>query len=144
MKRWRGLVKIVLDTNIIVSGLISNTGAPALLLRAWLDGKFTLITSKGQLKELCHVLEYDRLRSRISPEQRKNLLKNIDVEAIVCDILPDIDISPDPDDNITLATAIAGKANLIITGDKRHMLALEKVESIPIITARDALEQINL
>lgn len=135
---------IVLDTNVIVSGLISKNSPPAKLLKAWLDGKFTLLTSNAQLEELRHVLEYDRLLSRISPEQRKNLLKNIDVEAIVCDILPDIDISPDPDDNIILATALAGKVDLIITGDKRHMLALEKVESIPIITARDAFDRINL
>ena len=48
--------------------------------------------------------------------------------------------SPDPKDDVILATAVAGQAALLVTGDKRDILALGTVEDIPICTARDALQ----
>ena len=50
-----------------------------------------------------------------------------------------VNLSPDSIDNPILAAAIAGKANLIVSGDKRHRLALGKVKGIPVVTAREAL-----
>ena len=52
-------------------------------------------------------------------------------------------LSPDPKDNPILAAAIAAKADLIVSGDKKHMLALGAVGSIPIVTARDALVRLR-
>ncbi len=54
-----------------------------------------------------------------------------------------MDISPDPKDNPILAAALAGKADLIVSGDKKHVLALGAVEGIPIVTARDALDRLG-
>jgi len=53
-----------------------------------------------------------------------------------------MDLSSDPKDNPILAAAIAGKADLIVSDDKRHMLALGHVEGIPMVTARDALDRL--
>ena len=52
-------------------------------------------------------------------------------------------LSPDPTDNQILATAIAGGADLIVSGDKKHMLALREVDGISIVTARKALELLH-
>ena len=52
-------------------------------------------------------------------------------------------LSSDPKDNPISAAAIAGKADLIVSGDKRHMLVLGQLEGIPILTARDALDRLN-
>ena len=62
--------------------------------------------------------------------------------ALVLDEPPEVDLSPDPKDNLILAAAVAGMANLIVSGDKKHMLVLGKVEGIPVVTAREALERI--
>ena len=45
--------------------------------------------------------------------------------------LPEVNASPDPDDNPILATAIAGRAGLVVSGDKKHMLALGHIDGIP-------------
>ena len=45
-----------------------------------------------------------------------------------------VNLSPDSTDNPILAAAVAGKANLIVSGDKRHMLALGTVKGIPVVT----------
>ncbi len=66
------------------------------------------------------------------------------VRAIVVEEIPKVDLSPDPDDNPVLAAAIAGGANLVGSGDKKHVLALGEVAGIPIVTARQALERLAL
>jgi predicted nucleic acid-binding protein len=67
------------------------------------------------------------------------MLTGITTYAISVTSLPIVSYSPDPDDNIILATAIAGRADYLVSGDKSDLLALKKVEDIPIITARQAL-----
>jgi len=60
-------VQILLDTNVIISGLLSGKGPPGRLLQAWLDGWFDLVTSHVQLDELRQALGYEKLRDRINP-----------------------------------------------------------------------------
>ena len=67
---------------------------------------------------MLRALGYERLRDRISLEQARDFLENIEAAAIVVSSMPEIDFSSDPDDNIILATAIAGSADLIVSGDK--------------------------
>jgi len=136
-------VRIVLDTNVIVAGFISPNGPPAKLLAAWLDGDFWLVTSTFQLDELNRVRSYDRLRDRFAPGHAEDFLRNIPARAdVIGDELPGIDLSPDPDDNRILATAVAGKADLIVSGDKNDVIELGTVEGIPIVTARQALHRL--
>ena len=54
-----------------------------------------------------------------------------------------MNLSPDPKDNPILAAAIAGKADLIVSGDKKHMLALGTVEGVPVVTAREAMGRLS-
>jgi predicted nucleic acid-binding protein len=63
-------------------------------------------------------------------------------KAIVLDDLSPVDHSPDPDDNFILAAAVAAKADLIVSGDKNHVLDLGEVEGIPIVSPREALERL--
>ena len=144
MKRWLGPVQILLDTNIIVSGLISGNGPPRQLLWGWQQEKFVLVTSFEQIAELARVVGYGRLRQRIDPRIATRTIKTM---SVVGHVVPDarpVNYSPDPDDNIILATAIAGGADLIVSGDKRDMLALGQVGGIRIVTARGAVEQLKL
>jgi predicted nucleic acid-binding protein len=71
------------------------------------------------------------------------LLGTLGTVAIVVEELPQIELSVDPDDNVILATAVAGRADLLVTGDKSGLLALKAVRGIPIVTPRDALGPIS-
>ena len=55
--------------------------------------------------------------------------------------LPSVDYSPDPDDNAIIATALESGAKFLVSGDKSDLLALKKVKSIPILTARRAVNR---
>ena len=131
-------MRIVLDTNIFVSALISGEGSPGQVLAAVKRERITLVTSVYQIDELRDVLARDRLKPYIRPEEADDLLYHLEAVGMVIGELPDVSLSPDPKDNPILATAVAGEAELIVSGDKGDMLALGHVEGIPIVTARDA------
>jgi putative PIN family toxin of toxin-antitoxin system len=132
-------VRILLDTNVIISGLLSSAGPPGKLVQGWLDGTFELVTSQVQLEELRRALDYERLRDRISPDQARDILENMEVAVLVVPTVGAVHFSSDPDDNMILATAIAGRADLIVSGDKPGLLHLGAVEGIRIVTPREAL-----
>jgi predicted nucleic acid-binding protein len=56
--------------------------------------------------------------------------------------LPEVSYSVDLADNLILATAIAGRVDMLVSGDHQHVLPLGVVEGIPIVTPREALERI--
>ena len=137
-------MRIVFDTNVLISGLISRGSAPAELIEVWHSNRFTLITSREQLLELRRVLNYPKIKKYIRPDQAKTLMDTIVSAAyLVPDILPDVNVSTDPDDNLIIATAIAGNAHLLVSGDKSHLISLSEVQGIPICTPRNAIRIIQ-
>jgi predicted nucleic acid-binding protein len=61
-------VRVVLDTNVLVSGLLSAKGPPGQLLGLWgEDARFTLVTAVAQLDEVLRVAEYPKIRRRVTP-----------------------------------------------------------------------------
>lgn len=58
------MIKAVVDTNTIVSAVISPKGLPGRIYQAWLKGKFSLVTSPPVIAETTRVLNYARIRSR--------------------------------------------------------------------------------
>ena len=142
--RSRKPVRIVLDTNILASALIHGDGPPGRVLAAVKHDGVTPITSAAQLHELRDVVSRAQLGRYIRREEAEDLIRNLEAVAdVVAADLPDVDASPDPDDNFILGTAIAGRADMIISGDKKHMLSLGHVDGVPIITAADALDRLH-
>jgi hypothetical protein len=136
-------VRIVLDTNILVSALIESRGPSAVLLNAWRDSAFALVSSRAQLEELRDVLARPRLQKWITSNEAAKLLDSFPEQAVMVEPAEGIDLSPDPDDNAIIATAIAGRADMIVSGDKSHMLSLGYAAGIPIVTPRDAIDRLG-
>jgi putative PIN family toxin of toxin-antitoxin system len=136
-------VRIVLDTNILVSALLSPSGPPFQLLSMWESGDFELVISRQQRDEVARVLGYKHLSSRISAEQAAQLVTSLEYAAVVVGDLPSVDLSSDPADNLILASAVAGQADLVVTGDKRHLLAIGAIGDISIVSATEAVQRIQ-
>lgn len=94
-------------------------------------------------RELRAVTSRPHLRSRIAPEEVEALIYSMEAVGVIVSELPEIDLSSDPKDNPILATAIAGEADFIVSGDKSHMQNLGQAQGIPILTPRDALERLK-
>ena len=133
-------MRVVLDTNILIGALITKGTPPDSLYRAWLRNEIELVTSTAQIRELADVLARERLQRFLDADEATAIVENIGTRAVILDQLPSVSHLPDPMDNRILATAIAGGADLIVSGEKKHMLALREVDGIPIVTARQALE----
>lgn len=136
-------MKLVLDTNILVSAVINPNGNPRNLFDRWLNGELELATSLFQLDELARVLTYPRLQRYLRHNEAELLLARLREAATVVDDLPEINLSPGPDDNFILATAIAAEANALVTGDKRDLLSLEKVREVRIVTVAECIRQLE-
>jgi len=132
-------VRLVIDTNILVSALLAGTSLPAHLIVLWREGCFDLLTSAEQLDELMRVTRYPKIRERLAPALAGRLINELRDLAILLTGLPVASASPDPHDNYLLAMAASGSADFLVTGDKRDLLALRLFEGTKTITVRDFL-----
>lgn len=137
-------MRVILDTNILLSALISTEGSPAKLADAWLDGQFTLISHALQLQELRDITRREEIRRIIKPARAGRLVNQILTMAEMPDKLPWVERSPDPRDDFLLALCEAGSVDWLITGDKRDLLALKRHGSTRIATAMTLAKELKL
>jgi uncharacterized protein len=133
-------MRVVLDTNIIVSALIAPAGKPAAIIDAWLDGKFTLLTSTTHVDELRATLQKPRVAELVKPYKAGRLVNQVRKLAEDIDPLPSVERSPDPTDDFLLALSEGGKADYLVTGDKSGLLALGRHKSARIVSAKEFAE----
>ena len=127
----RSVPKVVLDTNIFISGIFWN-GTPNKVLKLADSGKMLVFVSLEILNEVEDVLIGDFKLSKEMAHRRLDYIKGI-ATAILPSMRLDI-VKDDPDDNKVLECAVACGADYIITGDK-HLLTLKDYNGIQIITA---------
>ncbi len=132
-------MRLVIDTNVLISGLLVGTSLPAHLLVLWRDGWFDLLTSVDQLEELMRVTRYPKIRERLAPALAGRLINELRDLAVLLRDLPVVTASPDPADNYLLAMASVGSADCLVTGDKRHFLTLKHHDGAKIMTVREFL-----
>lgn len=128
-------MKVVLDTNILISALISKTAAPHHIYQAWRDKRLTVLTCAEQLIEVREVTRRVAVALRIKPAEAGRLVNSLRDLAVVLSDLPQVRLSPDPKDDFILALAQAGGARYVVTGDKSGLLALKEHAGSKIVTA---------
>ena len=131
--------KVVVDTNILISGLIA-TGPSHILLSLWRNKQFILITSHPLMNELITALTRPKITRRISAIDAKDFVKLLAEKAVMT--TPDIKIDEcrDSKDNKVLECAVAGKADSIVTGDE-DLLVLNPFRNVEIIRVRDFIKR---
>jgi putative PIN family toxin of toxin-antitoxin system len=133
-------MRLVLDTNVLVSALLGTGSPPSQLFALWSRGRYQLLTADLQLEELRRVTRYPKIRKRLRPAQAGELVNALYELAERVEPLPAVTASPDPADNVMLAIAQAGEADYVVSGDKRHLLSLERHGNTRIVTVRTMLE----
>jgi len=137
--------RVVLDTNQFVSSLLKKEGPSAQLLQAWRDRLYLLIVSPFILEEMKRVLSLPKIRKKynVSSQDVRALISLLENEAMQFPATTPISvITADPSDNFILATALEGRADWLVSGD-RHLLQLQSFRNIPIVTARFFLSQLS-
>jgi hypothetical protein len=134
-------MRVVLDTNILISALIVQSGTPGLIYRSWIDGHFILLTCHLQLDELRLTLKKPKLAARIRPHRAGRLVNELKDLAVSVDPLPDVKRSSDPMDDFLLAAAEAGTADYLVSGDKSGLLYLRRHKGTRIVPASEFVER---
>ena len=127
-------MRVVLDTNIFISALISETGPPYQAYNAWVDRRFDLISSEDQITELRRISRYAKLEKLVPKPVFGNLINAIRKTALIEAAKVTVDLL-DPDDAFLLGLASAGNADYLVTGDKRaDLLAMGTYGRTKIVT----------
>jgi putative PIN family toxin of toxin-antitoxin system len=137
-------MRVVLDTNILLSALINPHGVRAELIVAWRDQRLALVTSIEQLVELGDVARRSVLRTRIVPARVGRFIHDLRRFAEVLRRLPQLDRSSDPADNFLLAMAQVGKVDYLVFGDRRGVLALKTHGVTRLVRARELLKVLGI
>lgn len=118
-----------MDPGVLISARISSggSGAPAELLRAWLDGAFDLIVSEKLLEELEWVLQRQKFRRYTTTDETRQYVALLNRLAITMKdpALENVGLTPDRKDDYLVALARASGAHFLISGDA-HLTDLEK------------------
>ena len=140
----RSVPRTVFDTNLLVSYLLVHRPPIATLIDEHLaHERFTLVGAAELLEELARVLRYPRLQRYYDAATRDRFVALIAALSELVELPAEIPpISRDPDDDRVIACAVAGCADVIVSGDN-DLLDLEQVGSIPILTAAQFLARLE-
>ncbi len=133
------MIRAVLDTNIFVSGFLGK-GPPNKILKAWSKANFKLIVSD----EI--VMEYETVLNRVLDHSPLLVNRTIESVSLHAEYVQPLALTPklcrDPNDEIFIQTAVAGRANYVVSGDK-DLLVLNPIMNIQILTPRAFLQIIE-
>ena len=127
-------MRAVVDTNILVRALIKPEGTVGPVLRRLRDAAYRLVYSESLLAELVDVLGRPRIRDKygIGTDDVATVLTLIDLRGELVVPRRRIDVCRDPKDNQVLEAAVAGRADIMVSGDD-DLLVLNPFEGIPIV-----------
>lgn len=139
------MLRAVLDTNVFVSGLKSQKASPGQIIDAWMQKRFTVITSPQLLAEIHEVLMRPAILVLLkkTPHEVNEFIKLLIQKTFVTEGKLEIDVlKNDPDDNMVLATAIEGQATCLVTGNTKHFPSKE-YQGIKILTPQEFIALLN-
>ena len=130
-------MKIVLDTNVFISGIFFS-GPPLQILKAWKDQKIQLVLSKEILNEYQRVAE--ELSKKFSSVDIEPILELLTIYGEIVETKGiSVSICEDPDDNMFIECVIASNSKIIVSGDK-HLLKISGYQDIDVVKPRDFVD----
>jgi len=130
-------MRVVIDTNVLISRFLSPTGIPAKLMHMWQHhAAFNVVVSQVVLQEYEAALTYPHIqaRHRLTKEEIMTFLTLFSQLALLVAPREDLPVlARDPDDTIFLATALAGNAEYLVSGD-RDLLEIRTYQGIRVLT----------
>lgn len=138
-------MRLVLDTNVVASAVLWG-GVPRQLLQDGREKRLSLFTSIRLLAELTDILVRPKFERKLAASGL-TIEQIVDRYAELAAVVQPAAIAPtvldDPDDDQVLACAVAARADLIVSGDRRHLLPLSSFVGRPIVSPAEALRIIS-
>jgi uncharacterized protein len=143
------VVRAVVDSNIWVSAAIKPCGLPGQILSAYREDRFTLLVSEPLLDELAEVLGRPKFARRgVSSQEVDSLLALLRSAAEHVSVEGTLSVCRDPEDDVVIETAIGGRADVLVSGDRDLTETAEVAEclaraGIRVLTVRQFLQELN-
>lgn len=144
------MIRAVADTNVVIAAALNPRGTPARVLAVARES-FQLVWSAGIVAECLRVLAYERVAKRLraagGEDAAHALLTRLatGAEIVAPDLIPAIRIvEGDPSDDLLIATALGGRASVLVTGDRKHLLAMREFAGVRIIDAATFARELGL
>ena len=137
------MIRAVLDTNVLASGILGFAAAdraPGRILRLWRDQRFVLIISADILAELLDTLAKPYFQRQLDPEQRAAAQLLLETEAVSTPVTTQVSgVATHPKDDLVLAAAVSARVDYFVTGDK-PLQRLSAYRGIRILAPREFLD----
>ena len=134
-------MKVVFDTNVVASASFWR-GTPFECLAAWAQGRCGAVVSPALLAEYHETIEELRL-----DYPRREPVEWVDALTESAELIFPTEratgATPDPGDEMVLECALAAEADFLVSGDKKHLLALKQFQGIPIVSPAEFLRKIT-
>ena len=129
------MIRAVLDCNVVVTAALSAGKCAELLSRVRRRNGFELVWSPPIVAECLRVIEYPKLAGRFRTDPRLLVERAMaSAHMVATDLLPAVDVvKSDPSDNVYLATALAGGARWVVSGNTRHLTPLDGYAGLRIV-----------
>lgn len=122
-------MRVVIDTNVFVSGLMLPTSVPGRILTAAIAGGFEIVLCEAMLEEIGAALHYPKVRKRIALSDME-LDRCMQALRFIADVVDPsgatVSVPGDRDDDVILATLVVGKADWLVTGDAALLALADK------------------
>lgn len=136
-------MRVVLDSNILLSALISPHAPPHRIYQAWRQGVFELVTCEEQVDEIRRASRYPKLKSILQPHRVGFMLSQMRMSLVREPLSTAGHETIDPDDAWLLALADKARAHYLVTGDKRAgLLSRATIGETQILTASAFCEKV--
>jgi len=134
------VLRVVLDTNQLVSSLIATRGLQRQLIDAWRQRAYLLLVGPRQVDEAGEVLRRDKIAKKypITPGDREGFLQLLRQDALLLAEAPAPGVCRDPDDDALLGCAAAGGADYLVTGDD-DLMSVRRYGGVAVVSAREFL-----
>lgn len=133
-------MRVVLDANIVISFMISRGETISAIFESWAKESFIFLTSREILIEIDEVIDRLIKRKIIDLQTAISIIRRLRKDTYKVKVTSNIDISKNNKDNRYLACALDGKADFLVTGDRKHLLSIKKIGKTKIISPKDFLE----
>ena len=134
--------RVACDTNVLVSALIAG-GPPSRIIEETVDGNLDLVLLEPAMVELGRILS-EKLGFAIERlKQVQALLSEIAIESQPTSVRSPEALTDDPDDDLILACAVEAQVDVLISGDRKHLLPLGKHRGVRILTPQAFLAELR-
>lgn len=133
-------MRVVIDVNIWISFMLTRGETIASLFDLWERKKFVCLVTEEILTEANQVIDRFMVRGLVSAREGRSMIRRLKRNTELVTSLSAVDVAADKKDNRYLNCAIDGRADYLVTGDKKHLLPLKQIGKTKIVSPAEFVE----